>query len=149
MNGAWTLPQAAEHALLFAQLAETVRAQGGTATVFSTETNLAEGEDLVARFRGERAKEYGEFSQRAAAFLAEIDQESKQGKFTFAELEELEDELQRLTTWLDKIRARDFFPDSESEKAAGALASSERAFRSFAQHVYEHEGVADSSDEEC
>ena len=68
MNGAWVLPRTDEHKTLLAQLAETVRGQGGSALVMGVqELKRDETESLVTRFQTDRAREYGEFSQRCGA----------------------------------------------------------------------------------
>lgn len=148
LNGSWVLPLTQEHQALFEKLAETVRMQGGSATVFSTTaTTQADQDAIVARFRADRAREYDEFAERARAFVAEIDRETRQEKFTFAELEELEDDLHKLTGWLGKIRARDFFADARLEEAAGTLEVCGKALRAFAETVYAQEGLSSWEDD--
>lgn len=143
LNGAWVLPRTDEHAALVALLAETVRGQGGSVTLFATQAaSAAEQDAIVARFRADRGREYGELAERCDGFLAEIVRETDLQKFTFAELEELEDDLDKLTTWLRKIRARDFFPDQQAQAAADALERCDGALRAFAEEVYAFEGVA-------
>src|SRR5207247_2162373 len=123
--------------------------QGGNALVFAIEeTSPAERESLVARFRSDRAREYGEFAERSREFLAEIEKETKRRKFTFAELEEIEDDLEKLTAWLDKIKARDFFPNEKSKLAQKTLEQCGAACRKFAEAVYKHEGVAPPNGQE-
>ena len=82
--------------------------------------------------------------------MAEIEKEKKRRKFTFAELEEIEDDFEKLTTWLGKIRARDFFPSEQSQKAGVTLEGCGATLRAFAEAVYTHEGIGplgDKSDE--
>lgn len=143
LNGAWMLPRTDEHATFLAQLSETVRGQGGSALVFPIEEmSAAERESLVGRFRGDRAREYGEFAERSREFLDEIEKETKRRKFTFAELEEIEDDLEKLTAWLGKIVARDFFPNEKSKLARKTLERCSAACQKFTKAVYAHEGVA-------
>jgi len=143
LNGAWMLPRSDEHVSLLAQLTETVRRQGGSALVFEIpEMNPAERESLLARFRSDRGREYDEFADRSRAFLVEIERETKRRKLTFAELEEIEDDFEKLTTWLKKIHTRDFFPSEQSKAASETLERCGEALRTFAQSVYAHEGVA-------
>lgn len=147
-NGTWVLPQAEEHAALLARLAETVRSQGGSATVFITRLmDSTEHEVIMGRFRADRAREYDEVAERADGFLSEIDKETRLGKFTFAELEEIEDDFRKLSTWLAKIRTRDFFPNHRLQEATDTLARCEAALHGFATAVYASEGVTASGDE--
>lgn len=141
LNGAWVLPATDDHATLFRQLAETARAQGGQATIFNG--HGADGDqDVIDRFRADRAREYGELDQRCAAFLSEIEKETGLEKFTFAELEEIEDDFGKLATWLAKIEARDYFPGEHMTLARQALETCERARDRFAETVYDREGLA-------
>ncbi len=142
LNGAWALPAQSEHVALFQQLAETARGEGGQAAVFTAQS--ADGDDaaIMERFRTDRAREYGEFDQRCAAFLAEIDKEQRLEKFTFAELEEIEDDYQKLAAWLAKIEARDFFPGEQKTLARQTLTQCESARVQFAETVYAREGLA-------
>lgn len=141
-GGAWVLPMTEEHAVLFEQLAGTVTGQGGSGLVLTASAPAAEGEAvIVARFRADRAREYDEFAERCGALVAEVGKETGLGKFTFAELEEIEQDLEKLAGWLGKIRARDFFPDARQAQAAGALRECRQAVDGFARTVYQAEGL--------
>lgn len=148
LNGAWVLPVTDGHQALFAQLAEMARGQGGAATVFTTTATAREEEDaIVARFQADRAREYDEFAERTGSFLAEVERETQLRKFTFAELEEIEDDLEKLTAWLGKIKARDFFPNTRAQEASDTLEACGTALRAFAGAVYAQENIAASPDD--
>jgi hypothetical protein len=141
LNGAWVLPQAAAHAEFFEQLRETAHRQGGTAFVLTVSASPDVDETIVQRFRADRSREYDEFAEQCAAFLDEIDKETKAGKFTFAELEEGEQDLEKLARWLAKIRARDFFPDERWPRSAEMLERCRGVLEGFVWAVYAAEGV--------
>lgn len=142
LNGAWVLPQAEAHAQFFEQLRETVHKQGGTAFVLSVATASPEvNETFVRRFCADRSREYDEFAERCAAFLDEIGKETGAGKFTFAELEEGEQDLEKLARWLAKVQARDFFPDERRPQSADMLDRCRVVLDGFAAAVYAAEGV--------
>jgi hypothetical protein len=150
VNGAWVLPRSDESVALLADLTESVRGHGGDAKVFVIqEMSPAERETTVARFRTDRGREYAEFEDRSRAFLAEIERETRRQKFTFAELEEIEGDLEKLSAWLKKIRTRDFFPSADSQAAVETLERCQAAFTTFADAVYSHEGVALPDDRQC
>jgi ChrB-like protein len=141
-NGAWVLPRTAGHEALFGRLAETVRGQGGSAFVLAVRApDAGVDAEIAARFGADRAREYAEFAARADGLLAEIGKESRAGKFTFAELEEIEQDLDKLAGWLDKIGARDFFPGPERESAEETLQRCREAVAGFAGAVYAAEGL--------
>lgn len=136
------MPPSSEHAALFDALAADAQRSGGTAAVLEiralkVETNTA----IVEQLRGDRAAEYAEFGERCGGLLAEIAKETKRNKFTFAELEEIEEDLQKQSRWLDKVRARDFFPDERAEAAAELLGRCRDEVAAFAQAVYRSEGI--------
>jgi uncharacterized protein YdbL (DUF1318 family) len=141
-NGVWVLPDSGQHRELFAQLAGTVQELGSAFVVTVAAAGEGTDDQIVARFRADRAREYDEFAERSDEVLAEIDKETRKEKFTFAELEEIEQDLDKLTGWLDKITARDFFPDQRAATAAETLQRCQHALAGFAQAVYRAEGLA-------
>jgi hypothetical protein len=148
LNGAWVLPHAAVHADFFEQLRATVHTQGGTAFVLTVSAVSPDvNEAIVQRFRGDRGREYDEFAERCAAFLDEISKETRAGKFTFAEMEEGEQDLEKLARWLTKIVARDYFPDERWPRSAEMLEGCRTVLEGFAQSVYAaEEGQAPAED---
>jgi hypothetical protein len=141
MNGAWLLPHSAAHAALFERLLETVRSRGGTGFVLNVSPSPELDEMFVQRFRADRAREYDEFEERCGALLAELGRESGAGKFTFAELEESEQDLAKLIRWQRKIRARDFFPDQRWPQSVDMVERCRRKLQGFARDVYASEGI--------
>jgi cation transport regulator ChaC len=103
-------------------------------------------EMIVQRFRADRAREYDEFSERCSALLDEISKETSAGKYTFAEMEEGEQDLEKLARWLAKIQARDFFPDQRRQQAAALMARCRVAMGGFSEAVYLAEGVQEIAD---
>ncbi len=142
-NGAWVLPGTDDNIEFFRSLAAQVRDHNGSAHALCVRTVEDQGDDeIVARFRGERAKEFAEFHERGLALVSELDRETAKSNFTFAELEENEQVLERLVGWLDKIAARDFFPDERAKDAAQLLDRCRRTLEDFTASVYRAEGVA-------
>ena len=149
INSAWVLPETPPHAELLEQLRDGVVRQGGTAFVLNVSVSQPEAnEAIVARFRADRAREYDEFAERCSALRDEIGKESGAGKYTFAEMEESEQDLEKLVRWLAKIQARDFFPDERAERSAALLARCRSAVETFSRAVYAAEEVTGSSTRE-
>jgi hypothetical protein len=137
LNGSWVLPHTTAHLQFFEKLQDTVRKQGGKAFVLTvSEPSPEVAAMLVERFRADRRREYDEFAERCEALLAEISKETGAGKFTFAELEEDEQDLKKLIRWLAKIHARDFFPDERWPQSDEMLKDCRRALKDFSQAVY-------------
>ena len=142
LNGAWALPRTASHARFFKQLQDTVRAQGGRVFVMAVPESSPDTDAMIVeRFRADRGREYDELSERCGAFLAELSKETTAGKFTFAELEENEQELEKLARWLTRIQARDFFPDERQPQAQKLAGHCQQALESFSREVYQAEGI--------
>jgi hypothetical protein len=146
VNSAWVLPETATHAELLEQLQDGVLRQGGTVFVLNISVSSPEvNETIMARFRADRSREYDEFAERCTALRDEIGKETRAGKYTFAEMEESEQDLEKLVRWLAKIQARDFFPDERGQQSAAMLARCRGAVEAFSRAVYAAEGVTGSS----
>lgn len=136
-NGVWMLPDRPEPAAFLQELAGMVLDQGGGSQILKVMALNEQFEaEILARFRAERAEEYAEFLERSAEFLAEIDKEIGNLKFTFAELEENEQDLQRLTGWLEKIQKRDFLGGDKAQEAASMLSRCCDVLKDFTDQVY-------------
>ena len=59
------------------------------------------------------------------------------GELTFAELEENEEDLKKLATWLEKIRKLDFHSASLATDSRERLAHCEALLKAFAQQVFD------------
>jgi vacuolar-type H+-ATPase subunit I/STV1 len=104
---------------------------GGTVLAFRTEA-LIDGDDSRLReaWNEARTEEYGELAAECEKLVAEIDKEFSKEKFTLAELDEEEAELEKLRSWHERIRARDVHG---SEAAGNAQAAFERASKAVAR----------------
>ena len=142
VGGTWVLPQTKEQEQFLSALLTEMDKMGGSGFFLEARApTQAVQTGLIARFQQERAKEYQEFGDRCQEFLAEIEKETRAHKFTFAELEENEQDLLKLTRWLRKIQRRDFFPSSSSQEAVAHLAGCRQALEMFTATVYEQEGL--------
>ncbi len=136
------LPQTSEQEKALSTLLMEMEQQGGGGFFLEARAPAeAIQADLMKRFQEERASEYQEFGERCQQFLAEIEKETHAHKFTFAELEENEQDLLKLTRWLRKIQQRDFFPHAASLAAQEHLSQCRQALERFTTAVYEQEGI--------
>lgn len=141
-SGAWLFPQTSEQEQVLVTLLTEIEQQGGSGFFLEAKApTKAIQATLIKRFQEERASEYQELDERCLEFLAEIEKETRARKFIFAELEENEQDLLKLTRWLRKIQSRDFFPSSASREAVTHLAECRQALEQFTTAVYEQEGL--------
>src|ERR687898_2626078 len=92
---------------------------------------------LVEAFNAARDDEYREVLDRCRDFHAELEKEREAGKFTFAELEENEEDLAKLEAWLRKVELRDRFGAPKAPEARTAVLACREDLEAFAASVYE------------
>ncbi len=146
-NGVWVFPHTPEHEGALRELLAAIERQGGSGMLLvATPLEPAVEESIIERFRADRDQEYVEFYGRCGDFLAELDKETTACNFTFAELEENEQDLHKLEGWLHKIQGRDEYGGHQAERAATALARCQATLQVFTQAVYAHEGLGSLED---
>lgn len=135
-NGVAAMPVDSGGERVMRGVVHEVREVGGTAYLLS---GVAVGDEaaLVEAFNAARDAEYAEILTKSRDFHAELDKESGAGKFTFAELEENEEDLAKLEAWVRKIRSRDHFGAPLAEEADGAVTACQQSLENFASSVYE------------
>lgn len=121
------------------RLREVLADVGGQVTGLRAEP-VADGDDgrLLEAWNAARDAEYRELAGECAKFLAEIEHEFEIEKFTHAELDEEEAELEKLQRWHGRIVARDVHGASGAEAAGRALRQAEEALERYAAAVFEH-----------
>jgi hypothetical protein len=148
-QGIWVLPQTPGHEQFLRDVLLEAQQQGGSGILLVATPLDADGAaEVIERFRADRDQEYLEFGVRCRDFLAEIAKESAAHNLTFAALEENEHDLQKLHTWLEKIRMRDFFSALQARAAADALAVCEHALHDFTEAIYAREGLQGQAEDE-
>ncbi|MGB9779221.1 Chromate resistance protein ChrB [Caldanaerobacter sp.] len=93
--------------------------------------------DLIEQFNKQRREEYNEVIEQCEEFFKEIEKEINRENFTFAELEENEDELNKLYRWFKKVTERDVFNCEMKRKAEELLKKASEEFEKFSKIVYE------------
>lgn len=137
-NGLCFLPNTKDHLRRLKIIENEISAMQGESVLLETVgLDPTQEEKIITRFNTERNEAYQEFLERCEGFFDEIRRESKAGKFTYAELEENDEDLTKLHAWLEKIRKLDFYHAPLSEKATEALSKCEVLLETFAQQVFE------------
>lgn len=136
-NSVCLLPDTPANREFFQSLAREIHeAQGESWLLLAEALDLQVQEKVVERFNAERDGEYGEFIEQGEAFLEEIRRETGRQNFTFGELEENEESLRRLESWLNKIKNRDFFKAAKAAEAQEYLARCQESLEAFAAKVF-------------
>lgn len=135
-DGVATLPAETSAERVLRGLAVEIREMGGIAHLLQA-VPVGSEEALVATFNAARDAEYRELLGRCRDLSTELAHERAAHNFTFAELEENEDDLAKLEAWRDKIRARDRFLVPLGAEADAALSACREDLDAFAATVYD------------
>jgi hypothetical protein len=120
------------------RLREVVAEVGGHVTALRTEPMDGGGDcRLIEAWNQARQAEYRELAGQCAKFLAEIDHEFEIEKFTHAELDEEEAELEKLQSWLARIQRLDLHGAAGAEAGTRAVAEAEQALARYSTAVFE------------
>ena len=137
-NGVCVLPKTDEHLRSLKILEHEIGGMNGEAVLLETAAlDRAQEEKILARFNQDRDEAYHEFLEQCEAFEAELAKERSAGKFTFAELEENDEDLKKLRIWHEKIRRLDFYGANLAKKSAERLQRCEALLDDFSREVFE------------
>jgi hypothetical protein len=134
-NSAAALPDSTANERALRTLRREIIELGGTAQVMRSEV-LAGSSDVIAMYNAARDEEYTEIIDKCRDFLHEIQNETAAKHFTYAELEENDEDLNKLNRWFGKVTARDTLGASGRAAAMTALNDCSTALDGFANHVY-------------
>jgi Protein ChrB, N-terminal len=118
-------------------MGDIVEMQGEAVLLETVALDRTQEEKILARFNKDRDEAYREFLEQCAGFEAEIAKERAAGKFTFAELEENDEDLKKLRSWFEKISKLDFHGASLAHEAADRLSQCEILLDAFGKQVFE------------
>ncbi|MCR8722939.1 Chromate resistance protein ChrB [Frigidibacter sp. ROC022] len=139
-GGVCLLPRTDEHLRRLKSIDHDIAAAGGESVLLAAEAlDPMQGDRVVARFKADRDAAYEEFLDKCDDFEREVAKEVTANHFTFAELEENEADLKKLTTWLRKINTLDFYGAARADEAAQRLARCGEVLEDYARRVFEVE----------
>ena len=137
----WALPARADFLNALERAVALIERADGEVLVFDA---VPRGDVMDARlealFNDEREAEWAEFLAECTKFEREIDKEIRIQKFTTAELDEEEQNLERLGRWFRELRARDLFAAGSQLEAEQRLKVCTERLEDYAQRVFEHGG---------
>jgi hypothetical protein len=118
---------------------EIIDEMGGTAVLFLCDA-LAGAAEVKSQFNAARNDEYEEIIDRCQDFLVGLEQEVTSEHYTFAELEENEEDFTKLQRWFDKVCARDILAASGAQAVIDILAQCSKTLEHYADEVYQRDG---------
>jgi len=138
-NSVATLPASpgAERSLRL--LRNEIVEMGGAAYLLESEA-LSGQTEISAAFNAARDDEYEEIVDKCVDFLGQVEKEYTANHFTYAELEENDEDLVKLRNWFAKVQARDVLGASGAEAVRVALGRCEQKLDEYAARVYAEEG---------
>ncbi len=98
--------------------------------------------ETIAEFNKLRDQEYAEIIDEGGRLLQEIDRESKDDRFNFAEALDIEKRFLKFKEWYEAVTVRDFFGAALKEAAARAVKECKTYSDSFSRESYSREQAA-------
>jgi hypothetical protein len=96
---------------------------------------------LVQLFRAQTAKHYEEIVENCEVnFVKEIEFETFRENYTYEEAEEIRMEFEKICTWFDRVRERDWFAAPNQAEARKWLRRCESLLEKFEAKVFELQG---------
>jgi hypothetical protein len=137
-NSVAALPASPASERSLRKLRREILDMSGTAILLSA-TALAGDAEVRASFLAARNDEYAEIVDKCEDFLRQVQKEYDENHFTYAELEENEEDLVKLKNWFAKITERDVFSADGRPPTERALEACEQSLEAFAARVYAEE----------
>jgi hypothetical protein len=133
----WILPDTETNINSLSALKEEIIAESGEAYVLKCSPDEDSDRAFMEKFNSARDEEYGEVLEQCEEFFKEIEKETARKNFSFAEIEENEEELEKLKKWFAQVSARDFFSASLKKKTEETLSRCAAVLDEFCEKVYE------------
>jgi DNA-binding transcriptional regulator PaaX len=137
-NSAAALPASPAGERALRKLRHEILEMSGTAVLMSCAV-LSGQQEVLSAFHAARDDEYEEIVDKCHDFHAQLEKEYAANHFTYAELEENEEDLNKLRNWFAKVANRDVFGAPGNATAAEALKTCEAALEKYANRVYTEE----------
>lgn len=134
----WVLPYSADRVNELKKLMKDIEEFKGESLLLDGKAlDRTQEEQITGAFLQSRNEDYQELIKKCDDFLKEIENEIRNENLIFAEVEENEDELEKLKQWQKKIEKRDFLGAPLRKTAMEKIKQCEKVFEDFALKVYE------------
>jgi hypothetical protein len=135
----WVIPHSGERVKELQNLRAAINGWKGEALIIEGKVLNEDQEKRINQaFIESRDEEYREVIEKCQDFFKELEFEIARQNFIFAEVEENEEELEKLKQWLKKVLSRDVVGAPLRKEAIEKVKMSEELFQDFALKVYEH-----------
>lgn len=133
------------------QVAAKIPALGGETFLLDVPRLQPEDETrIIEAFRDLRASEYAEIIEECETkFVNEIEFERFRENYTFEEAEEIEQDLEKIRRWYDRVVARDWFAGDRRDEVEAWLARCQSLLDQFQEDVYRRRASDASHDAEA
>src|SRR5438132_10628803 len=102
---------------------------------------------IIEAFRVQRASEYAAIIEECETkFVKEIEFERFRQNYTFEEAEEIEQDLEKIRRWFDRVRERDWFKADRRDEVETWLARCQGLLARFEEEVYRRSGSDNPAD---
>ncbi|HBM79609.1 MAG: chromate resistance protein ChrB [Clostridiales bacterium] len=136
----WLLPDTEDTKDSLKKIKDYIENEKGS--VYIASGNFLYGkEDIKGKFIDEINREYEELLGFCTRFHEEMKKETQKENFTFAELEENDEELKKLYSWFEKINKRDYFKSEKGEAINKEIQLCSNEFEEFSKTVYERNNI--------
>lgn len=139
-NGVALMPNTEAFMSDLQKLKSTIIEMGGEASLaYLSFVSPEDEQKILDEFNRIRNEEYGEIVEQCERLIYELDRETEKAKFTFAEIEENEEDLLKIHKWMEKIVKRDYFNTSLKADAKKMIEKAAQRLQKYIDEVYERE----------
>jgi DNA-binding transcriptional regulator PaaX len=141
-QGSWALPTAPPFDAFVDKIITLVgQHEGEVLALTASAADAATGERIRGLYDDARRAEWAEFVSECGKCLAELDKEIRNEKFTLAELDEEEQNVERLRRWHRELRSRDLFNSVTEGEIQDQLDACITSLDRFTALVYDAVGL--------
>ena len=142
-QGSWALPAVPAYTDIVTNVVElVVRHEGEVLTLNAVAGDHVTAERIRSQYDAARRAEWAEFESECGKCLAELEREIVKEKFTLAELDEEEQNVDRLRRWSRELRLRDVFDSVPVEVTQAQLDECAAELDKFTVLVYAAVGLS-------
>jgi hypothetical protein len=136
-SGVCLLPRTDDHLRALKVIENEITEMEGEGVLLeAAPLDKAQTDKVVSRFQADRNEHYGELIGKCGDFDDELARETVAEHFTYAEIEENDEDLKKLKAWFAKIKALDFYGAPLATEAATRIAQCEASLDTYAHQVF-------------